>query len=76
MARKRRQTYSVSNLVLAGLVVLTIFVSLVGTALVQTVPDYEVQGVPVGSAHVSLNVAQSPAIPTAHVALYVLPRIG
>jgi hypothetical protein len=64
------------NIVLAGLVALTIAASVVGTALVQSAIYSAPQDVPVGTAKVNVNVLQSPARPTAQVTLYVMPKLG
>ena len=60
-----------SNVVLAGMIVLTIAISLFGTAMLQSsgVPA----DVPIGSAHINVNVMQSPAKTTGDVTLFVLP---
>ena len=74
MVRKQEKKLA-SNIVLAALVVTMILISLAGTAIVESGTSVP-KDVPVGSAKVNVNVAQSPARPTGHVSVFVLPKLG
>lgn len=68
-----RQNKATSNKVLAVLILAALAISLVGNFVVNVSVPHDV---PVGSAHVSVNVAQAPSRTTGEVTLFVLPRLG